>query len=193
MISRNQDLALDQIAALDTGQMKFLIACCNASYIVTRSFYHQYCCCQHTIISDIHTITTETANTAVPGNGLTPPVLFRSKHYIADAGQEAIIASRYGCEEPRKLHGKWPFSLDLLMQSVQADNRHEILRFFIAILERTGSTHVQYLLGARAVNTVDPENVEALLSTHFKGKSPQMGYYHLSNISDLQINQKLLR
>ena len=42
------------------------------------------------------------------------------------------------------------------------------MRFFASILERIGPTHAQLLLGTRAINTIDPENIEAILSTQFK-------------------------
>ena len=36
------------------------------------------------------------------------------------------------------------------------------------MLARTGPTHAQYLLGSKSTNTIDPENIEAMLSTQFK-------------------------
>ena len=66
------------------------------------------------------------------------------------------------------MKGKWPLSLDLLIEVGKADKAKQILRFFISVLERAGSTHAQLLLGSRAINTVDPENIEAILSTQFK-------------------------
>ena len=42
------------------------------------------------------------------------------------------------------------------------------MRFFVSVLERVGPTHEQLLLGSRSINTIDPENIEAILSTQFK-------------------------
>ncbi|KAL6720966.1 hypothetical protein ACLMJK_000066 [Lecanora helva] len=81
---------------------------------------------------------------------------------------EAILAAQNGCKEPRKLRGRWPFSIDLILQSVKADNRNQILRFFIPFIDNVGNTHAQYLLGTRAINTIDPENLEVILSSHFQ-------------------------
>ncbi len=64
--------------------------------------------------------------------------------------------------------GKWPLSLDLLLEVNKADKARQILRFFVSVLERTGPTHEQLLLGSRSINTIDPENIEAILSTQFK-------------------------
>ena len=66
------------------------------------------------------------------------------------------------------MKGRWPLSLDLLIEVSKADKAKQILRFFISVLERAGPTHAQLLLGSRAINTVDPENIEAILSTQFK-------------------------
>lgn len=66
------------------------------------------------------------------------------------------------------MSGKWPLSLDLLFEVNKADKTRQILRFFASVLERTGPTHAQLLLGTRAINTIDPENIEAILSTQFK-------------------------
>ena len=52
---------------------------------------------------------------------------------------------------------------------MKADNANQILGFFISVLENTGYTHAQFLFGVRSINTVDPENIEVLLSTQFKG------------------------
>ncbi|KAM0794362.1 cytochrome P450 [Usnea florida] len=81
---------------------------------------------------------------------------------------EATFSSQHQCQPPAVLQGKWPLSLDLLVKCIKADNAGQILRFFISILEDTGYTHAQYLFGLRSINTVDPENIEVLLSTQFK-------------------------
>ncbi|KAK2594964.1 hypothetical protein QQS21_007322 [Conoideocrella luteorostrata] len=47
----------------------------------------------------------------------------------------------------------------------------QILRFFLEVVEESGTTFEQNLLGARGVNTVDPRNIEAILSTNFNDYS----------------------
>ena len=84
------------------------------------------------------------------------------------ARQEAKLATEHSCQTPPVLAGKWPLSLDLLLELNKADKARQILRFFISVLERTGTTHAQILLGTKSINTIDPENIEAILSTHFK-------------------------
>lgn len=82
--------------------------------------------------------------------------------------------SKHRCQPPPLLRGKWPLSLDLLVKCIKADNASQILGFFISVLEDTGYTHAQLLFGLRSINTVDPENIEVLLSTQFKGMSASL-------------------
>ena len=86
--------------------------------------------------------------------------------------QENSLSSQHKCQPPPVLKGKWPLSLDLLVKCVQADNANQILRFFTSVLETTGYTHAQLLFGLRSINTVDPQNIEYILSTQFKGLRP---------------------
>jgi hypothetical protein len=46
-----------------------------------------------------------------------------------------------------------------------------ILHFFDNIVNRTGVTFEQVILGARGVDTLDPENIRAVLDTQFEGES----------------------
>jgi hypothetical protein len=45
----------------------------------------------------------------------------------------------------------------------------QILKFFLEVIDESGTTFEQGLLGARGIDTVDPENIEAILSTQFEG------------------------
>jgi len=47
-----------------------------------------------------------------------------------------------------------------------------VLQFFLDVVDQNGTTFEQNLLGGRSVNTVDPENIKAILSTNFNGISP---------------------
>lgn len=55
------------------------------------------------------------------------------------------------------------------------------MQFFLSVIEESGYTFEQALLGARGIDTVDPENIEAVLSTQFSGtESPQLSLGMLS-------------
>jgi len=44
------------------------------------------------------------------------------------------------------------------------------MKWFVEIVDKVGvPTFEQRLLGARVINTIDPKNIEAILSTQFNG------------------------
>lgn len=67
------------------------------------------------------------------------------------------------------------------MKCIKADNAKRILGFFVSILEDTGYTHAQLLFGLRSINTVDPENIEVILSAKFKGSPHLMHSNYMSS------------
>ena len=81
--------------------------------------------------------------------------------------QEAILKQQVRFEEPPRLAYRWPFALDLLLEATRADKAGRILDFFLDLIRRTGDTFEQVLLGAREIDTQDPANLEAVLSTQF--------------------------
>lgn len=50
--------------------------------------------------------------------------------------------------------------------------RHQILQYFLELIDESGTTFEQNLLGTRGICTVDPENIQAILSTKFAGMGP---------------------
>ncbi|KAI2474453.1 Cytochrome P450 ARB 01131 [Pyrenophora tritici-repentis] len=77
--------------------------------------------------------------------------------------KEDQYAMQIGCKAPRKWAAKWPQGLDLLKagQHARAQN---ILQFFLDVVESSGPTHEQQLLGSRGINTEEPRNIEEILS-----------------------------
>lgn len=61
--------------------------------------------------------------------------------------------------------------MDLLMKTFQAVRRGRVLEFFVQVIEDSGTTFEQRLFGARSVITIEPRNVEAVLSNNFRGSS----------------------
>ncbi|KAG9194308.1 hypothetical protein G6011_04343 [Alternaria panax] len=82
--------------------------------------------------------------------------------------EEDQYASQMGCKAPRKWAAKWPQGLDLLLKAGQHARAQTILQFFLDVVESSGPTHEQQLLGARGINTVEPRNIEEVLSTKFE-------------------------
>ena len=55
------------------------------------------------------------------------------------------------------------------MKAFQYARSQQIMQFFLSVVEESGITFEQSVLGARGINTIDPENIEALLSKQFSG------------------------
>ncbi|RAK90360.1 n-alkane-inducible cytochrome P450 [Aspergillus costaricaensis CBS 115574] len=77
------------------------------------------------------------------------------------------IAAANGCLPLRQWNSAWPLGLDLLVQAFRHDRRQQILQFFLDIVAESGTTFEQNLLFSRGVDTSDPQNIQALLSTQF--------------------------
>lgn len=95
------------------------------------------------------------------------------------------VGLELGCQPPRKLSFRWPLGIDIIVEAFNADKQGHILDFFLKIVSRTGNTFEQRILGARGIDTQDPENIEAILSTQFNGMSSHLS--HLESHSFLRI------
>ncbi|RAH57319.1 n-alkane-inducible cytochrome P450 [Aspergillus piperis CBS 112811] len=76
-------------------------------------------------------------------------------------------AAANGCLPLRQWNSTWPLGLDLLVQAFRYDRRQQILKFFLDVVAKSGTTFEQNLLFSRGVDTIDPQNIQALLSTQF--------------------------
>jgi hypothetical protein len=80
------------------------------------------------------------------------------------------FAAEKGCQPPKKWNSKWPFGLDLLLKAFQHERKQRILQFFLDVVAESGNTFEQKLLFARGIDTIEPKNIEAILSTQFAGQ-----------------------
>lgn len=83
---------------------------------------------------------------------------------------EKATSTRHGCRSPPTLHVHWPFGLDRLKQMVQADAELRLMQLFLFHFQQTGSTLEQKFLGTKVFGTMEPANLEAVLSTQAKGR-----------------------
>jgi cytochrome P450 len=60
-------------------------------------------------------------------------------------------------------------AIDIIVEAFNADKQGHILDFFLKCVSRTGNTFEQRILGSRGIDTQDPQNIEAILSTQFTG------------------------
>lgn len=80
---------------------------------------------------------------------------------------EQQFAAQHGCKPLRPWKSTWPFGLDLLLKAFRYAREERILSLFLDVVDDSGTTFEQSLLGARGIDTVDPENIEAILSKDF--------------------------
>jgi hypothetical protein len=62
-----------------------------------------------------------------------------------------------------------PLGLDLLEKIIRADSEGKLMETFLNFHRSYGWTFQNTLLGATSWGTVEPENLEAILSSNFKG------------------------
>lgn len=74
------------------------------------------------------------------------------------------------CKPPKIWPYKWPFALDMLFKIIKGDREMRLLSLIKECFDITGNTFEQQLLGGRGFVTIDPKNVEAILSNNFDGK-----------------------
>lgn len=90
---------------------------------------------------------------------------------LTSSQAESRFAAEKGCLPPKIWNSRWPFGLDMLVKALKYARTMQILQFFLEVVDDNGTTFVQELLGATGIDTVDPENIEAVLSTNFEGTS----------------------
>ncbi|KAJ6192116.1 cytochrome P450 alkane hydroxylase [Bipolaris maydis] len=82
--------------------------------------------------------------------------------------RDRTTSIRHGCRPPPTLHVHWPFGLDRLKQMVQADAELRLMELFLFHFRQIGSTLEQKFLGTKVFGTMEPANLEAILSTQSK-------------------------
>jgi hypothetical protein len=84
--------------------------------------------------------------------------------------EDKAISDRHGCLPAPRLQNQRPFGVDRLEQIFRADAESRLMELFLFHFRQTGSTLEQKFLGTKAYGTIEPANLEAIFSSHFKGK-----------------------
>ncbi|KAJ5997597.1 n-alkane-inducible cytochrome P450 [Penicillium canescens] len=79
--------------------------------------------------------------------------------------QQKKDASHSNCGIQNGLWGLIYFS-----KLLEHDRKQQILQFFLDVVAESGTTFEQKLLFARGIDTIEPQNIEAILSTQFSGR-----------------------
>ena len=83
--------------------------------------------------------------------------------------EDEALAKEHGCQAPTRLQNQRPFGVDRLEQIFRADAESRLMELFLFHFRLWGNTLEQVFLGTKAFGTIEPANLEAILSTNFKG------------------------
>jgi hypothetical protein len=81
------------------------------------------------------------------------------------------LAQQHGCLPPPLLENQRPLGVDRLEQIFRANTESRLMELFLFHFRQTGNTLKQCFLMTPAYGTIDPANLEAILSTNFKGNT----------------------
>ncbi|KAL8721647.1 MAG: hypothetical protein Q9225_001696 [Loekoesia sp. 1 TL-2023] len=80
----------------------------------------------------------------------------------------AATAHRLGCQPPKVLHHRLPLAFDLIYELFKADRTKVLPEYLRDRFRRAGATTYSYLfLNTTTIFTIDPKNLQAILSTQF--------------------------
>lgn len=86
---------------------------------------------------------------------------------------DKAFGDRHGClPMETKLPYKWPLALDVLKRQYDAIPSQRVLAFQSDFFDKIGQNMELRLFGQVGYMTLDPKNIEAILSTRFEGKEP---------------------
>ncbi|OBT56020.1 hypothetical protein VE04_03687 [Pseudogymnoascus sp. 24MN13] len=94
---------------------------------------------------------------------------------IALLAANKALGDLHGCLPAPRLQNQRPFGVDRLEQIFRANTESRLMELFLFHFRQTGWTLEQVFLGVPAFGTVDPANMEAILSSNFKEKIPASG------------------
>ncbi|USP76220.1 uncharacterized protein yc1106_03494 [Curvularia clavata] len=86
----------------------------------------------------------------------------------AERKEQDAFGEKMGCEPLPVMKTKWPLGIDVLFTASRHVKEQILLQFFMEIIDSTGLTHEQRILGKVQYNTIEPKNIEAVLSTQFE-------------------------
>ncbi|KAI9712244.1 MAG: hypothetical protein M1828_001722 [Chrysothrix sp. TS-e1954] len=89
---------------------------------------------------------------------------------------DAVAAKAQGCEPVNGANGKWQFGFGAVLEASRREREGRLLKFFLEVIQANGNTFELKLLFSRAINTIEPRNIEAIFSSQFSsfgvGKRP---------------------
>lgn len=89
------------------------------------------------------------------------------------------LSAQHRCGKPPGLRNWWPLGIDRLIQIWRADLDQHLMDVFHFHFMDVGNTLEQRFLGTSAFGTIEPENLQAMMSTKIEGVG------HISTAPDL--------
>lgn len=83
-----------------------------------------------------------------------------------------MIARQHHCLPAPRLKNQRPGGVDRLGQIVRAATESRLMELLLFHFRQTGETLEHVFLGRRAFGTIEPANLEAILSTNFERGTP---------------------
>ena len=90
---------------------------------------------------------------------------------LYDQQAHKLFAEKHGCLPAPRIQNQRPWGIDRLEQIFRGDRESRLMELFMFHFRQTGTTVEQVYIGTTAFDTIEPANLEALLSTNFKGIS----------------------
>ncbi|QDS75299.1 hypothetical protein FKW77_001309 [Venturia effusa] len=97
--------------------------------------------------------------------------LFLIVHHVKKRKRERqlqLLSAKEGCQPARFAPNRWPFGLDHLSTVIQADASGHLMEAFLGFHRSMGFTFENRILGTYSWATIEPRNLEAIMSTHFE-------------------------
>ena len=100
--------------------------------------------------------------------GKSRSVLERNASSYEEQADE-LFAERHGCLPAPRIENQRPWGVDRLEQIFRGDRESRLMELFLFHFRQTGNTVEQVFIGSTAFDTIEPANLEAILSTKFQG------------------------
>ena len=93
-----------------------------------------------------------------------------SLYLIPNVQADELYGKRRGCQPvTRHLPVKWPLGINVLRAQLAAIADNRLFAHQQAFIDDLGPNFMIKMLGSMGFTTIDPENIEAVLSTRFEG------------------------
>ncbi|KAJ5984237.1 hypothetical protein N7481_006336 [Penicillium waksmanii] len=95
-------------------------------------------------------------------------VLCRAQEALTAYKVDRSIGHQNGCKKAPRLKNRWPLGVDRLIQIWTADADQRLMDLFTFHFKDVGTTLEQKFLGTIAFGTIEPRNLEAMMSSQEK-------------------------